>query len=379
MKPHWMIDGHLDLAYNVLTFGRDLFRSVQDIRQSERGTLTPRRNNGECTVAVPDMQQARTALVIASLFVVRAGVLEDWETQVYRTPQEARQRWLEQLDVYRRWCEDHLETFRRVETRRDLQTVLQAWQDFPLPEPLPPEAEPDERPAPACPPIGLVVMMEGAEGLREPREIEDYAAQGVRLVAPVWAGGRFCGSNRDEGAFTREGWELLDILADLGMGLDLAHMNERSSLQALDRFEGWLCASHSACRALARQPDNQRLLSDTQIRRIVERDGVIGIALNARWLRPGWSAGDPRESTTLKHVAAHVDHICQIAGDARHVALGSDLDGGFGLERIPAGVDTIADLPRLADALAEAGYNEMDLAAIFGGNWQTFLERILPL
>lgn len=376
---HWMIDGHLDLAYSALAFGRDLFRSVDEIREMERGTLTPQRNNGECTVAVPELQKAHTALVIASLFVVRAGVLEAWETQVYRTPQEARQRWTAQLDVYRRWCEDHPAIFRQVTSRRDLQQVIKAWQAF-ASAPAPGTGEEQaEHPASAYPPIGLVVMMEGAEGLREPREIEEYAAQGVRLVAPVWAGGRFCGSNRDAEAFTREGWELLDVLADLGMGLDLAHMNEKSSLQALDRFEGNLCASHTACRALARQDDNQRLLSDLQIRRIVERNGVIGIALNSRWLRPGWSAGDPRESTTLKHVAAHVDHICQIAGDARHVALGTDLDGGFGRARIPAEVESIADLPKLADILAEAGYNESDLAAIFGGNWQIFLERILPL
>ena len=74
-----------------------------------------------------------------------------------------------------------------------------------------------------------------------------------------------------------------------------------------------------------------------------------------------------------------IDHVCQAVGDANHVGLGSDFDGGFGAESIPAGMDTIADLGRIAPALGEElGYGDEDIAAIMGGNWLRLLQEALP-
>jgi membrane dipeptidase len=114
------------------------------------------------------------------------------------------------------------------------------------------------------------------------------------------------------------------------------------------------------------------------IRRLAERDGVIGTVLYNAFLRPGWSKGDPREAVTVADVAAAVDHVCQVAGDAAHVGLGSDFDGGFGAESVPLEIDTVADLGRAAPALGEMGYGDAEIAAFMGENWLRLLREALP-
>ncbi|MDO9349540.1 MAG: membrane dipeptidase, partial [Anaerolineales bacterium] len=117
---------------------------------------------------------------------------------------------------------------------------------------------------------------------------------------------------------------------------------------------------------------------DAIIKGIVEREGVIGVVPYCKFLNYGWKKGDARDGLSLETLAAHIDHICQMAGDARHVGLGSDFDGGFGLEAAPADVDTIADLQKLDPILAARGYNKEEIAAILGGNWLRHLGENLP-
>jgi membrane dipeptidase len=123
-----------------------------------------------------------------------------------------------------------------------------------------------------------------------------------------------------------------------------------------------------------------RMHTDQQLRMILERGGVVGLTLfNAHlvadYRRPPHSEPD---SVSLSHVVDHADHICQIAGSAGHVAIGSDLDGGFGCEHTPRGIDTIADLPRLASVLHDRGFADDDVAGFLGGNWLRFWRSALP-
>ena len=136
-----------------------------------------------------------------------------------------------------------------------------------------------------------------------------------------------------------------------------------------------MVASHANPRARVPGP---RQLSDGMIRRLAERDSVIGIVPYNRFLRPDWAKGDPKNVVTIADVAAAVDHVCQVVGDATHVGLGSDFDGGFGAESAPAEIDTVADLARFGPALAELGYSEEDIAAVLGGNWLRVLRAALP-
>ena len=87
-------------------------------------------------------------------------------------------------------------------------------------------------------------------------------------------------------------------------------------------------------------------------------------------LYPGWVRGEtsPRSSASTRYVD-HIDHVCQLAGNARHAAIGTDLDGGYGTEQVPRDLDTIADLQNVPDLLRARGYADADVAAIMHGNW----------
>jgi membrane dipeptidase len=168
-------------------------------------------------------------------------------------------------------------------------------------------------------------------------------------------------------------------MAELGLILDLSHLAEEAALQALDRYPGPLIASHSNARALlrgSRAPD--RHLSDRVIRGIAERGGVVGVVLCNAFLKAGWQRADGRQAVTLHDVAAHIDHVCQVVGDARHVGLGSDFDGGFGVDSVPEGIGSVGDLQAIGGILADRGYEPGDVEAVLGGNWLDRLRRALP-
>jgi membrane dipeptidase len=226
-------------------------------------------------------------------------------------------------------------------------------------------------------PLGLVVLMEGADAVLEPAELEDWWQRGVRIVAPAWGATRYAGSSSEPGQLTNDGRDLLGRMAEHRMILDVSHLAERATEQALDCYRGSVVASHSNPRALlpsAEEPE--RHLTDRHIAILAEREGVIGVHLFAKFVADGWQPGRPRPP--LAALLDHIDHICQVVGSARHVGIGSDLDGGFGLNSIPAGLDTIADLQLIGLGLAERSYAEEDVAAVLGGNWLALLRRSLP-
>ena len=154
------------------------------------------------------------------------------------------------------------------------------------------------------------------------------------------------------------------------MVLDLTHLADQAFWEALECFEGAVLASHNNCRALV---PGDRQYSDEQLRAIVERGGVVGAALDAWMLHPGWIKGEtPNAVVGLDAVADHIDHVCQVAGNAWHAGIGSDLDGGYGTEQCPHDLDTIADLQKIAGLLRARGYAETDVEAIMHGNWIRF-------
>lgn len=357
-----IVDAHEDIAWNALTFGRDYTRSALAIREAEKNGQTPSRN-GSAMLGYTEWLLGRVAVVFATLFVSPARrALGPWDTFTYADASEAHRRYSTLLDYYHRLVDDHPQ-FTMIESVPDLDGVLKSWES--------PELG-DRR-------IGLVVLMEGADGIREPKEVEAWMERGVRIVGPAWAGTRYCGGTGDPGPLTAEGCELLDHMAGLGMILDLSHMAEASYLEALDRFQGTLIASHSNPRAMVKEPRRpDRYLSDDMIRRLAERGGVVGIVPYNRFLAGRWTPSDGKAALTLEAVAAHLDHVCQVVGDAAHVGIGSDFDGGFGMEAAPAEIDTVADLLKLIEPLRRRGYGDGEIEAILGGNWIRLLREGLP-
>jgi membrane dipeptidase len=159
----------------------------------------------------------------------------------------------------------------------------------------------------------------------------------------------------------------------LGLILDATHLNDESFFQAIEIFTGPVWASHSNCRALV---PHERQFTDEQLKLLIGRGAVIGAALDAWMMVPGWTRFQttPQEAgVKLSHMLDHMDHVCQLAGDSLHAAIGTDLDGGFGKEQCPLDLETIADLQRLPAMLAARGYSPQDVENICHGNWVRFL------
>jgi membrane dipeptidase len=377
-----IVDAHQDLAYNILTFGRDYSLSALATRARELGSETPLRN-GDTLLGWPDYQRGRVGVIFATLFASPARrALGDWDTQVYKTAEQAHELYRGQVDAYYRLVDRHPGCFRLIHSRKDLQEVLFAWrqEDSLQAEALPSPDEShlnEEQPENPPLPVGLVLLMEGAEGVRHPGELVEWWQLGVRIIGPAWAGTRYCGGTREPGPMTKEGFELLEAMAEIGFALDVSHMDEQAVLQALEVYPGTMIASHANAAALLKGVDTNRHLSERVIAGLLERDAVIGTVIHNRFLKPGWRMADGREQVTLQEVVAQIDYVCQRAGDSLHAGIGTDFDGGYGWQAAPGEIDTIADLPKLAPLLAEKGYREDDIAAIFGGNWLDRLEKIL--
>jgi membrane dipeptidase len=367
-----IVDAHEDLAWNMLCLGRNYTGSAAATRRLEWGTQVPE-HNGEALLGWEDYQRGSVAVVFSTLFVTPLAHRDgEWETLVYADYDQAHGLYWRELEAYLRLADDHPEQFRLVTARPDLKAVLDIWSG-----PLPERSDPEDT-GPYGRPVGLVILMEGAEGVRTPGELEEWWAAGVRIIGPAWRGTRFCGGTGDPGPLTEDGIALLEGMADLGFILDISHMDEKAALQSLDMYPGRIIASHANALALLKGIDNNRHLSDLVIRRLVERGGVIGVVPANPFLLPGWRPADGKQAVSLKAAVAHIDHICQIAGDARHTGLGTDFEGGFGYESVPAEINTIGDLPLLGDLLKERGYSPSDTAAVLGQNWLSVLEETLP-
>jgi membrane dipeptidase len=357
-----IVDAHEDLAWNMLTFGRDYSLSAIETRQREAGTDTPSLN-GDTLLGWPEYQRGHVAVVFSVLFNIpqrhRAG---SWDHLYYETAEQAHVLYRRHIDRYHRLVDENPERFRLVNIQSDLQEILDDWHQV------------DK----TAHPVGLVILMEGAEGVRQPEEVEEWWQLGVRIIGPAWSGTRFCGGSREPGPLTPEGYRLLEAMAEVGFTLDVTHMDAQAALKALDVYPGSLIASHANAMKLVKSVEGNRQLPDEVIRGLIERDGIIGVVPLNHFLDATWKRGDGRQAVTLGHVVDQIDYICQMAGDALHAGLGTDFDGGFGMQVVPSEIDTIADLQKLVPLLSEKGYTADDITAILGGNWLRHLRHLLP-
>ena len=354
----FVIDAHEDIAYNALRFGRDYRHSVAETRRLEAGSAHP---NGIATSGLPDGLLGRVAVVCATLFTAPdgAGGVMLADSPRYKTPAEAYRLALQQIDYYQRLT-DETDRIQLVRTGAELDTVLATWK--------PGTEFADHR-------QGFVLLMENADPIIEPKQFEEWYGRGVRIVGPAWVASRYCGGTNQPGPLTDLGRDLLDVMAGFNAILDLSHMAEEAFLEAVDRYTGVVIASHSNPR---RFRDSDRHLSDEMILRLAERDGVMGIVPYNNFLSNDWRKGNPRSDVPFSVVLDAIDYVCQLTGSAAHVGIGTDFDGGFGLESIPGGMDSITDLWRVGDGLRVRGYADADIEAILGGNMLRKLRQSLP-
>lgn len=359
-----IVDAHCDLAWNMLNYGRDYTRSAADTRLLEQGSIAPEKN-GDSLIGWPDYQRGQVAVIFPTLFASPARHKEgEWDRLTYADSEQAHRLYRRQLDTYRELADSRPDYFRLICNTRELGNHLAEWRD----------------PARQERPVGFVVLMEGADAIRGVEELAEWFDLGLRLIGLAWGATRYAGGTREPGPLTDEGRRLLRAMADFNFTLDLSHMDQQSALEALDLYPGPIVATHVNCLALLPNFPSNRHFPDRVLRGIIERGGVIGnVPLNS-FLKTGWNrrTGSRREEVPLEVLADHIDHVCQLAGDSTHAGIGSDFDGGFGVQSVPPEIDTIADLQKLGPLLQARGYSEEEAANVLGLNWLSFLERNLP-
>jgi len=350
-----IVDAHLDLSMNALLWNRDLTLTVAEIRERE-ADKTDKVDRGLGTVALPEMRRGRVGLCVATL--IARYVKPRNPLPGYHSPEIAWAVTQGELAWYRA-MEDAGEMV-QIYNVSTLDEHVQLWSNEP----------PDKSP------VGYVLSLEGADSILTPAHLERAYVHGLRAVGPAHYGpGTYAQGTHCTGGIGQKGRELLTEMQQLGIILDATHLCDESFWEALDHFQGRVWASHSNCRALV--PDD-RQFTDEQIKALIDRGAVIGAALDAWMLIPGWIKGKttPEESgVKLQHMIDHIDHVCQLAGNAEHAAVGTDLDGGYGREQSPGDLDTIANLQRLPELLAARGYSQDDIALILHGNWIRFLRE----
>ena len=350
-----IFDAHLDLSMNAQDWNRDYTRPVHELRAREKGR-TDKKDRERGTVSLPEMRRGKIGLCVATQiarYVKPSNPLSGWHS-----PAQAWAHTQGQLAWYR--AMEEAGQMKQITDVAGLDALVKLWSGNP-----PPDA-----------PIGYVLSLEGADSMITPAYVERSYAQGLRALGPAHYGpGTYAQGTDWSGGLGPRGKELLSEMERLGVILDATHLCDDSFREALDHFQGRVWASHSNCRALV--PHN-RQFSDEQLKELIQRGAVIGGALDAWMMVPGWIKGKttPQSSgVKLDHLVAHMDHVCQLAGNANHSGLGTDLDGGYGLEQSPSDLDTIYDLTRLPALFAARGYKPEDIEKLMSGNFIRFLRE----
>lgn len=352
-----IIDAHLDMAMNALEWNRDLTQPVDEIRSREEG-MTDKLDRAKGVVSLPALREGKIGLVVATQiarYVAKGSTLPGWHSPEQAWAQSQGQRaWYKAMEKEGQMV--HITNLEQLEAH------IKLWEDESIPD--------------FSKPVGYILSLEGADSLVRLSYLEEAYEYGLRALGPAHYGpGRYADGTGMSGPLHETGKELLKEMDRLGIILDVTHLTDEAFDEALDIYKGPVWASHHNCRAIV---PHQRQLNDDQIRRLIERDAVIGGSLDVWMIVPNWVRGksDPfHDGAPLEAIIDHYDHICQIAGNANHIAIGSDLDGMFGKEQSPYDLETIADLSRLPELLSKRGYSQEDIAKVMHGNWLRFLRK----
>jgi len=353
----FLFDAHLDLAMNAMEWNRDFRLPVSTLRASEKG-LTDLPDRGRGTVSFPAMRNGNIGLCVATLiarYVKPQNPLPGWNS-----PEQAWAQTQGQLAWYHAMEADH--QLKQIHTAKELEQQLKNWNADPINTPL-----------------GYVLSLEGADSIVSMEHLERLYEKGLRAIGPAHYGpGTYAHGTDAIGGIGTKGKSLLKKIESLKLILDATHLCDQSFWETMSHYNGPVWASHSNCRKWV---PNERQFDDAQIKELISREAVIGMAFDAWMMLPNWEHGrtQPKSSgLVLETIVDHIDHICQLAGNSDHVMIGSDLDGGFGNEQCPSDLDTIADLQKLDSILRKRGYTNQDISKLFSNNGLNFLRRYLP-
>jgi len=350
----FIADAHLDLSMNALEWNRDLTRPVHEIRERELG-LTDKPDRGKGLVSLPALRSGNIGLVVATQiarYVAPENKLRGWHS-----PAQAWAQTQGQLAWYK--AMEEAGEMRQINNIDSLEKHLGLWNDGDTAEKKP---------------VGYILSLEGADSFITVDHVERAYQYGLRAVGPAHYGpGRYANGTDAKGKMQENGIALLKKMEELNIILDATHLCDDAFFQAMENFNGPVWASHNNCRSLV---NHNRQFSDLQLKILIDRGAVIGAAMDAWMIVPGWKRGistPENMDCNLERLVDHMDHICQLAGNTAHVCLGTDLDGAFGKEQCPYDIDTIADLQRLIPILSKRGYAADEIENIMHNNFLKFL------
>jgi membrane dipeptidase len=352
---NFIVDAHLDLSMNAMEWNRDLRKSISEIREREKN-MDDKPDRGKGVVNFEELRKGNVAIVVATQ--IARYVSPDNPLPGWNSPEQA---WA-QTQAQRVWYKE-MESSGELTPITDLESLeahLTKWRT---------ETSPSKA-------IGYILSLEGADSMVTVNYLEKAYWYGLRALGPAHYGpGRYAMGTDATGGLRPKGKELLKEMERLNIILDATHLCDDSFWEALDHFKGHVWASHHNCRVLV---DHNRQLSDDMIKELINRGAVIGGVLDAWMMVPNWIRGKSLPEAmncNLEKLMDHYDHICQIAGNANHIGIGSDLDGAYGKEQSPYDLETIADLQRIETLLANRGYTEKDIENVMHGNWLRFLRK----
>jgi membrane dipeptidase len=307
-------DAHLDIAWSSLKHGRDFVAGHPD-----------------SALGLPELLAGGVTLACATIFTADHGDEE--------TPQELAQRQLAYYDAL------PSRSGGRVVWPADAMDVG--------------TCRPGER-------ICLTGLLEGCDSLDSVEDLEPLYRRGVRVVGLAWNGrNRWASGCNAEGGLSSEGAALVRAIDRRKMVHDLSHLSRAAADDLLATARGPVLASHVGADAVF---PHERNITDAHLAEIAKRGGVAALVLYGKFLAP--------DRATLDDVMRHLLHMLEVCGpDA--VAIGSDFDGGFGKEDLPAGIRTAADLPRLGEELEKRGVSRNDVAKVLGGNLRRVLTAVM--
>jgi len=302
----FIVDAHEDIAYHMSEFKRDF--------------VSP---DTPCQLTLPWLRDGGVRLAFNTVFI-----------HPKHKPLYSRREGVKQLDIYDSIYSSHPETVMRVGDLADLNTLIDSEK------------------------IGLFTLMEGADPLESPRELDYFHERGVRAVSLSWNDqNKYASGHNTDDALSSDGKELLHVMNELKILLDLSHLNETGFWEAIEMTDFTPIATHSNARGLREHPRNLR---DSQIKAIAERGGVVGVVFYGPFLRSGAHA-------TIADIVSHIDYIASLVGED-HVGIGTDLDGAAP-EAFPSEIKTIANVPKIAELLFDYGCSEDSVGKIMGGNF----------
>jgi membrane dipeptidase len=351
-----IFDSHLDLALNGVDWNRDLSLPVEEIRRQECELQMNAPGRCHNTLSFPELRESEVAICLTTLLARQEPRIDD--SFGWTSPETCYAMAHAQLAYYRA-CQQR-GWLRSLRTAAELQ---QHWASY--------------RQSPKTTPLGYLLTMEGADPLLEPETIFEFHELGLRALGLTHYGSnRYGGGTQTDLPLQPAAFPLLRYCEQLGITIDVTHLSDTAFWQVVEAFGGRLHASHQNARGIC---PGQRQFSDDQIRVVIERDGVLGVAFDVIMLQPGFVRGKSVPEVTLERAVDQLDYVRALSGGSiRHLGLGTDLDGAYGYEQTPVDLNRYRDLQRLVDCMGRRGYSTEEIEAIFWGNWLRFFSEVLP-